>query len=123
FYFQMIGNILAPIFAEHIPAQHIDAARAQHRPQRHFYRAGIRGRDDAAYIVIRDAEQSFMPCDDVLELRLAVRGAVRAPEERTRQGIEAPARALGTGPGRKIRVGGFNGWLGHENSPAGWEYP
>ena len=43
---ELLDDVGDPVAAERLPGEHIDAARAEQRPERHLHRAGVRGRHD-----------------------------------------------------------------------------
>ena len=95
---QLLGRVGRPALAEALPDQHVDGPGAEHRPHRHLEGAGVGGGHDADAVVGRHAEQARGAVDHVLQLRLRLRGAVRAAEEGAGgDRLGGPARALGAG--------------------------
>ena len=95
---ELLGGVGGPAFAEALPDQHVDGAGAEHRPHRHLEGAGVGGGDDADAVAGGDAEDARGAVDGVLELRLGLRGAVRAAEEGAGgDRFGGPAGALGAG--------------------------
>ncbi len=111
---QLLGRVGRPALAEALPDQHVDGPGAEHRPHRHLEGAGVGGGHDADAVVGRHAEQARGAVDHVLELRLRLRGAVRAAEEGAGgDRLGGPARALGAGARGELGTcgsdGGFHG--------------
>ena len=108
---ELLGRVGRPALAEALPDQHVDRARAQHRPHRHLEGAGVGGRHDADAVVLGHAEQLRGAVDRLLQLRLRLRGAVRAAEERARGdrlgGPAGPLRA-----GTRGELGACRLWCG-----------
>ena len=90
---QLLGDVGDPALAEGLPGQHIDAARAQQRPQRHLDRAGIGAGDDAEPVVGGHAEDRPAAVDRLGQLRLALL-------ERCERPRQASASAAADQPGR-----------------------
>ena len=74
------------------PGDHVDAARAEQRPQRHLDRAGVGGRHDADAVVGRHLQHFAGEVDRLFELGLADLGAVRAAERGMRRAPRATSR-------------------------------
>ena len=111
---QLLGRVGRPALAEALPDQHVDGPGAEHRPHRHLEGAGVGGGHDADAVVGRHAEEARGAVDHVLELRLRLRGAVRAAEEGAGgDRLGGPARALGAGARGELGTcgsdGGFHG--------------
>ena len=128
---QLLGRVGRPALAEALPDQHVDRARAEHRPHRHLEGAGVGGRHDADAVVRGHAEEPRGAVDRLLELRLRLRRAVRAAEEGAGgDRLGGPARALRRrGPRRtpgacRLRLGfgggRDDGGLGLAHRPAPW---
>ena len=116
FQLQLLGDVLNPGLAENFPTQHVDAARAEQRPHRHFNRAGVGGGDKRELVILRHTEDGFRFVDDFHDALDADARAVRAPDQRAFQCIERPAGALGAGAGGKagvVRLCGRTGDGGH----------
>ena len=77
---QLLDHVGHPAGAEALPGKHVDAARAEQRPQRHLDRAGIGSRHDADAVVGWDLQHLARQRDCLLELRLADLCAMRASE-------------------------------------------
>src|SRR5207302_5694430 len=93
---ELLGYIGDPALAEALPGQEVDAARAEQRPQRHLDGARIGGRHDADPVIGGQAEHGARAVDDLAQLRLAGRAAMRAPETGIVQRRQRPTRTLGT---------------------------
>ena len=125
---ELLGRVGGPALAEALPDQHVDRARAEHRPHRHLEGAGVGGGHDADAVVLGHAEQLRGAVDRLLQLRLRLRGAVRAAEEGARGdrlgGPAGPLRAGTRGELGARRLGlGFgggrdDGGLGMAHRPA-----
>ena len=111
---QLLDDIGDPAGAEAFPGDHVDAARAEQRPERHFDGAGVGGRHDADAVIGRHFENFTGKVDGLLELALADLRAVRAAEGRVGERIERPTGALRAGARRKMgicgRMSGFAGF-------------
>ena len=88
---QLLDDIGDPAGAETLPGDHVDAARAEQRPQRHLDRAGVGGRHDADAVVGGNLQDLAGQLDRLLELVLADLGAVRSAERGHRR---APAATI-----------------------------
>ena len=64
---QLLDDVGDPALAEALPGQHVDAARAEQRPQRHLDRAGIGGGHDAEAIILGHAEQRARAVEHFLQ--------------------------------------------------------
>ena len=121
FELELLDHVGDPALAEAFPGQHVDAARAEQRPQRHLDRAGIGGRHDADAVVGRHLQHFAGEVDGALQARLAELGAVRAAEGGIFESVERPAGALGAGAGGKERrAGPRGGRRGHVFHPSRW---
>ena len=100
---ELLDRVGHPVFGKAFPGEQVDGARTQQRPQRHFHRAGIRCRDDAAAIAFGKVEQLLGAVDRIRKLGFAGFGAVGASHQRALQGFMRPSRPLGAGSGRKKR--------------------
>jgi hypothetical protein len=92
--------------AEALPGDHVDAAFAEQRPQRHLDGAGVGGRNDADAVVGRDLENFAGQRDGLLELGLADLGAVRAAERRVRRASSDQPGRFAQGPEEKLGFAG-----------------
>ncbi len=100
---ELLRGVRSPALSEALPDQHVDGTRPEHRPHRHLEGTGVGGRHDADAVIGRHAEEPRSAVDRVLELRLRLRGTVRATEEGPgSDGFRAPARTLGAGAGREF---------------------
>ncbi len=102
---ELFFDVGDPAFAERFPSQHGHRPGAEQRPQRQFNGAGVGGRHDSDAVIGGDLEHLAGQIDGALELRLADLGSVRARKNGVGEGLQAPARALGAGAGRKVRNG------------------
>ena len=102
---QLLDDVGHPFAAEGIESEHIDAAGAEQRPQRHLHRAGVRRRHDADAIVRRQPKQLARLDERQLEPRLRLLGAMVAAEQRALQRLDAPAGMLGARAGGEARIG------------------
>ena len=100
---ELLDRIGHPAFAEALPRERGDAARAEHRPHRHLDRAGIRAGNDADAVRIGDLEHLARQIDRALEARLADLGAMRTAKRSGGELVGGPARRLGAGAGREKR--------------------
>ena len=117
---ELLGDVGDPVPAERLPGEHIDAARAEQRPERHLHRAGIRGRHDRDQITVRKLEQLARAGDRQLEPRLGLRLAVIAAEQRALKRVRRPAGTLGARARREARiVGAKRGFLRRVHGEAG----
>ena len=89
---ELLDDVGDPALAEALPGEHVDAARAEQRPQRHLDGAGVGGRHDADAVVGRHFEHLARQIDRAFELGLAGLGAVRAPERSVFEGFERSSR-------------------------------
>ena len=97
---QFLRDVAGPFAAEAFPRQHVDAARAEQRPQRHLDRAGIGGRHDAEAIVGGNAEHIAAELDDFGELGLAGGRSMRSSEHGVMRGFRGSSR----GAWRRVRT-------------------
>ena len=101
---QLLDDVVDPAFAEGFPRQHRDRPSPEQRPQRQFDGAGVGRRHDADPMTGGDLQHLAGEVDGALELGLADAGAVRTSERRVGERLKAPARTLGAGAGRKMRI-------------------
>jgi hypothetical protein len=104
---ELLHHIRNPAGAKALPGEHVDAARAEQRPQRHFHRTCIGRGNDADAVVRRNAKDAAGLVDGFLEARLARLGAMRPAEQRTLKNLGGPARPLGGGAGGETRIAGL----------------
>ncbi len=102
--FQLLDDVGDPALAKTFPGEHVHAARAEHRPQRHLDRAGVRAGRNADAIVRRDPEHLAGQVDRKLELGFADLRPMRPAESGVFENCGGPARALGARSGRKAGV-------------------
>ena len=95
----MIADVLGPGIAEVLPTQHVDAARAQERPQRHLHGPGLGAGNDADEVAVGDRKLGAGALDDFPQARLADGVAVRAADEGVPEAGNGPAGAFGAGTG------------------------
>ncbi len=88
---QLLDHVGDPAGAEALPGDHVDAALAEQRPQRHLDGAGVGRRHDADAVVGRNLKHLAGQLDRLLELGLADLGAMRAAERGVVQRLERPA--------------------------------
>ncbi len=101
---QLLDDVGDPAGAEAFPGEHVDAALAEQRPERHFDGAGIGSRNDADAVIRRHFQNFAGKIDGLLQLRLADLRAVRAAEGRIGKRIERPTGALRAGARRKMGI-------------------
>lgn len=77
---QLLDHVGDPAGAKALPGNHVDAALAEQRPQRHLDRTGVRRRHDADAVTRRDLENLARQLDRLFELGLADLGAVGTAE-------------------------------------------
>jgi hypothetical protein len=82
---QLLDDVRHPAFTKAFPGENIDASRAEERPQRHFYGAGVGARGDADAVVGGNAQNFASKVDCEFELGLADLGAMRAAKRRVIQ--------------------------------------
>ena len=102
---QLLDRVGDPALAKAFPGQHRHAARAQHRPHRHFESAGVAAGDDPDPVRIGQLQHFAHQIDAIAQARLADLGAVRAAKAFGCQFFGGIARRLGAGTGRKERPG------------------
>ena len=85
---QLLDHVGDPAGAEGFPGDHVDAALAEQRPQRHFDGAGVGGGHDADAVVGRHLEHFARQRDGLFQLGLADLGAMRAAEGSLFQRLE-----------------------------------
>jgi phosphoserine phosphatase len=100
--FHRVGD---PAFAKGFPCEHLDRAGAEHRPHRHFDRAGVGAGDDADAVIGGDVQDFTGKVDGFLQLRLADCGAVRAAQGRVGEVVQGEARDFGAGARGEARIG------------------
>ena len=104
---ELLDDVGDPALAEAFPGQHVDAARAEQRPQGHFDRAGVGPRRDADAVIARDAEHFARQVDRELELGFGELGAMRASQRRVSEELSGSSRgALRMGRKRNTRSQG-----------------
>ena len=86
-----------------LPDEHVDAARAQHRPHGHLEGAGVGAGDDADEVIGGDAQDLAGLVDRELKPRLAGFRAMRAAKECGFEVFYGIAGALCAGTGGKMR--------------------
>jgi hypothetical protein len=101
---ELLRDVGDPFLAEALPGEHVDATRAEQRPQRHLHRPGVGAGHDGDAAVARNAEHRTGEVDGFFQLRLARLRAVGAPDYRIAQGGGRPARALGAGAGGEVGI-------------------
>ena len=109
---ELLDDIGDPAGAEALPGDHVDAARAEQRPQRHLDRAGVGGRHDADPVVGRHLQDVAGELDRLLELGLADLGAVRAAERGSIERCSDHPGRLAQGPEEKLGFAGRNAGFG-----------
>ena len=118
---ELLDRVGHPALAEALPGQHGDRPRAEHRPHRHFERAGVGRRDDADPVVVGQPQQLAHQLDRFGEPRLAEPSAVRAAERlgvSSRLGLQPGG--LAQGPEEKYgRRDGFGSWPAHGRASFG----
>ncbi len=88
---QLLDHIGDPAGAEAFPGNHVDAALAEQRPQRHLDSTCIRRRHDADAVACRDLKDFARQLDRLFELCLADLGAMGAAERGIPQRLDRPA--------------------------------
>ena len=101
---QLLDHVGHPAGAEALPCQNVDAARAQHRPQRHLHGAGVRGGNDADAVVVGDLQDIAGLVYGLLQACLRRFRPVGATEHGVSENLGGPSGALGGGAGGKTRI-------------------
>ncbi|MCY1171992.1 hypothetical protein D9M73_121180 [compost metagenome] len=101
---ELLDRVGHPAFAEAFPGERGDGLCTQHRPHRHFERAGVGTGDDADAVRFGELQQLAHQIDGILQPRLADLRAVRAPQRFGGEIGGGPARRLGARARGKIRA-------------------
>ncbi len=89
---QLLDDVGDPAGAEAFPGDHVDAALAEQRPERHFDGAGVGSGNDADAVIGRHFQNFTGKIDGLLELGLADLRAVRTAERPRRKELRATNR-------------------------------
>ena len=103
---ELLDDVGHPAVAEAFPGEHVDAALAEQRPQRHLDGAGVGGRHDADAVVGRNVENFAGEIDGLFELGLADLGAVRTAERGIGQSSSDQPGRFAQGPEEKLGFAG-----------------
>ena len=101
---ELLDDIGDPASAEAFPGNHVDAALAEQRPERHFDGAGVGSRHDADAVIRRHVQNFTGKVDGLLQLGLADLGAVRPAERGIGKRFKRPTGALRARARRKMGV-------------------
>ncbi len=101
---ELLDDIGNPAGAEAFPGDHINAALAEQRPERHLDGTGVGSRHDADAVIRRHFQNFAGEIDRLLQLGLADFRAVRTAKGRIGKSFERPTRTFRAGARRKMSV-------------------